>query len=348
VTDSITIALDAMGGDRAPAIVLKGAEIALQRFPDVAFLLFGAEDAVRPHLSRLPNLSRAATLHHTSEKVPADAKPSLALRTARQSSMRLALDAVADGRANGMVSAGNTGALMAMAKFVLKTLPGIDRPAIASLFPTLSGETVVLDLGANIECDAANLVQFAVMGDVFARTVLGLTAPSVALLNVGAEDLKGNDAVRAAAAELRAGLVPMRFYGFVEGDDIPCGTVDVVVTDGFTGNVALKTAEGTAKLFSESLKAAFRHSFWARVGYLFARGALNKLRLRLDPRRYNGAVFLGLAGIAVKSHGAADAFGFANAIGVAIDMTVNGVVDKIRGELARLGQPQPAPQPARL
>ena len=348
MTASITIALDAMGGDRAPAIVLKGAEIALQRFPDVAFLLFGAEDAVRPLLSRLPKLSKAATLHHTSEMVPADAKPSLALRTARQSSMRLALDAVADGRADGMVSAGNTGALMAMAKFALKTLPGIDRPAIASLFPTLSGETVVLDLGANVECDAANLVQFAVMGDVFARTVLGLTAPSVGLLNVGAEDLKGNDAVRAAAAELRAGLVPIRFYGFVEGDDIPCGTVDVVVTDGFTGNVALKTAEGTAKLFGESLKAAFRHSFWARIGYLFARGALNKLRLRLDPRRYNGAIFLGLAGVAVKSHGATDAFGFANAIGVAIDMTVNGVVDKIRGELARLGQPQPAAQSARL
>jgi glycerol-3-phosphate acyltransferase PlsX len=346
VTAAITIALDAMGGDRAPASVLTGAEIALERFPDVAFLLFGAEDAVRPLLSRLPNLSRAATLHHTSEKVPADAKPSLALRTARQSSMRLALDAVAEGRADGMVSAGNTGALMAMAKFVLKTLPGIDRPAIASLFPTLSGETVVLDLGANVECDAANLVQFAVMGDVFARTVLGLTAPSVALLNVGAEDLKGNDAVRTAAAELRAGLVPIQFYGFVEGDDIPRGTVDVVVTDGFTGNVALKMAEGTAKLFSEFLRSAFRYSLSARIGYLFARGALNKLRLRLDPRRYNGAIFLGLAGIAVKSHGSTDALGFANAIGVAVDMQANGFVDKIRSELARLGQARPAAQTA--
>ncbi|HZU90705.1 MAG TPA: phosphate acyltransferase PlsX [Stellaceae bacterium] len=341
---SITIAVDAMGGDRAPTIVLKGAEIALQRFPDVNFLLFGAEDRMRPLLLRLPRLSKAAVLHHTNEIVPADAKPSLALRTARQSSMRLALDAVAEGRADGMVSAGNTGALMAMAKFVLKTLPGIERPAIASLFPTASGETVVLDLGANIECDAENLVQFALMGDVFARTVLGLTAPSVALLNVGSEDMKGNDAVRGAAAELRAGIVPIQFYGFVEGDDIPRGTVDVVVTDGFTGNVALKMAEGTARLFSEFLQSAFRHSLLARLGYVFARGALKKLRMRLDPRRYNGAIFLGLAGIAVKSHGSTDALGFANAIGVAVDMKANGFVDKIRGELSRLSQARPATQ----
>jgi glycerol-3-phosphate acyltransferase PlsX len=345
VSARITIAVDAMGGDRAPAIVLKGAEIALQRFPNVDFLLFGAEDRVRPLLARLPNLSRTARLCHTSEMVPADAKPSLALRTARRSSMRLALDAVAEGRADGMVSAGNTGALMAMAKFVLKTLPGIERPAIASLFPTGVGETVVLDLGANVECDAANLVQFALMGDVFARTVLGLPAPSVALLNVGAEDLKGNAAVRSAAAELRTGLVPVQFYGFVEGDDIPRGTVDVVVTDGFTGNVALKMAEGTARLFGDFLESAFRHSLLARIGYLFARGALKKLRLRLDPRRYNGAIFLGLAGIAVKSHGSTDALGFANAIGVAVDMKANGFIDKICSELARLTQARPAAQP---
>jgi len=223
-------------------------------------------------------------------------------------------------------------------------LPGIERPAIASLFPTASGETVVLDLGANIECDAENLVQFALMGDVFARTVLGLTAPSVALLNVGSEDMKGNDAVRGAAAELRAGIVPIQFYGFVEGDDIPRGTVDVVVTDGFTGNVALKMAEGTARLFSEFLQSAFRHSLLARLGYVFARGALKKLRMRLDPRRYNGAIFLGLAGIAVKSHGSTDALGFANAIGVAVDMKANGFVDKIRGELSRLSQARPATQ----
>ncbi len=334
-----------MGGDRAPGIVAKGAEIALQRHPDVHFLLFGAEDKIRPLLAKLPRLAKSATLHHTDEVVADDDKPSLALRTGRQSSMRLAIDAVADGRADGVVSAGNTGALMAMAKFALKMLPGIDRPAIASFFPTRRGETVMLDLGANVECDAENLVQFALMGDVAARTILGLIEPTVGLLNVGSEELKGNDAVREAAARLRD-AVPIHFYGFVEGDDIAAGTVDVVVTDGFTGNIAVKTAEGTAKLFAEFLESAFRHSLPARIGYLFARGALRKLRMRSDPRRYNGAIFLGLGGIAVKSHGSTDAFGFANAIGVAVDMKVNGVLDKIRVELVRLSEAPSAPEPA--
>jgi glycerol-3-phosphate acyltransferase PlsX len=346
VREGITIALDAMGGDRAPGIVVKGAEIALQRHPDVHFLLFGEQDEIRPLLAKLPHLAKSVTLQHTSDIVADDAKPSLALRTGRQSSMRMAIDAVADGRADGVVSAGNTGALMAIAKFALKMLPGIDRPAIASLFPTRRGESVMLDLGANIECDEENLVQFALMGDVFARTVLGLVEPTVGLLNVGSEDLKGNDAVRAAAALLRDMVTPIHFYGFIEGDDIAAGTVDVVVTDGFTGNIAVKTAEGIGKLFGEFLEAAFRHSLSARIGYLFARGALRKLRMRSDPRRYNGAIFLGLSGIAVKSHGSTDAFGFANAIGVAIDMKVNGVLDRIRVELARLNQAPSAPEPA--
>jgi len=348
VSDTITIAIDAMGGDRAPGIVLKGAEIALQRYPGVRYLLFGAEGKIRPLLVKLPGLSEAVTLFHTSEVVAADAKPSLALRAGRPSSMKLAIDAVADGRADGVVSAGNTGALMAMAKSALKMLPGIDRPAIASFFPTQRGESVMLDLGANIECDAENLVQFALMGDVFARTVLGLVEPTVGLLNVGAEDLKGNDAVRAASARLRLAVTPIQFYGFIEGDDIAAGTVDVVVTDGFTGNVAVKTAEGMAKLFTEFLEAAFHHSLSARIGYLLARGALRKLRMRCDPRRYNGAMFLGLGGIAVKSHGSTDAFGFANAIGVAIDMKVNGFLDKIRVELERLNEARSVPQPAAL
>jgi phosphate acyltransferase len=348
VNRAITIALDAMGGDAAPGIVLKGADIAGQRFPGVNYLLFGAEEMIRPLLVKLPTLSDRTTLIHTNEVVADDTKPSAALRSGRGSSMRLAIDAVADGRAAGVVSAGNTGALMAMAKFVLKMLPGIDRPAIASFFPTRRGESVMLDLGANIECDADNLVQFALMGDVFARTVLGLIEPTVGLLNVGEEDLKGNDAVRGASARLRLAVTPIRFYGFVEGDDIAAGTVDVVVTDGFTGNVAVKTAEGTAKLFTEFLEAAFRHSLSARIGYLFARGALRKLRMRCDPRRYNGAMLLGLNGIAVKSHGSTDAFGFANAIGVAIDMKVNGFLDKIRVELARLSSAPSTPQPAAL
>jgi phosphate acyltransferase len=348
VSDGITIALDAMGGDAAPAIVLKGADIARQRYPGVDYLMFGTEEKVAPLLAKLPALGEKVSFIHTDEIVADDAKPSAALRGGRRSSMRLAIDAVADGRASGVVSAGNTGALMAMAKFVLKMLPGIDRPAIASFFPTRRGESVMLDLGANIECDSENLVQFALMGDVFARTVLGLIEPTVGLLNVGEEDLKGNDAVRGASARLRLAMTPIRFYGFVEGDDIAAGTVDVVVTDGFTGNVAVKTAEGTAKLFTEFLEAAFRHSLPARIGYLFARSALRKLRMRCDPRRYNGAMLLGLDGIAVKSHGSTDAFGFANAIGVAVDMELNGFLDKIRVELARLSEAPSAAQPAAL
>src|SRR5215469_11165636 len=335
-----------MGGDRAPGMVVSGADIASQRHPEIRFLLFGAEQEVSPLLAKIPRLAGAVTVHHTDEAVADDARPSVALRAGRQTSMRLAIDAVADGRADGVVSAGNTGALMAIAKFVLKTLPGIDRPAIASFFPTRRGESVMLDLGANVECDEENLVQFALMGDVFARTVLGLIEPTVGLLNVGSEDLKGNDAVREAAARLRQTVSPIHFYGFVEGDDIAAGTVDVVVTDGFTGNIALKTAEGTAKLFAEFLESAFRHSLPARIGYLFARSALKKLRMRSDPRRYNGAIFLGLSGIAVKSHGSTDAFGFANAIGVAVDMKVNGFLDKIRDELARLSEAPSAPEPA--
>jgi glycerol-3-phosphate acyltransferase PlsX len=345
VSQRITIALDAMGGDQAPRIVLKGAERALQRFPTVHFLLYGDEGQVAPLLAKLPKLKAASTLHHTDEVVTNEAKPAAALRTGRRSSMRLALDAVAAGEADGMVSAGNTGALMAMAKFVLKTLPGIDRPAIASIFPTLRGESVMLDLGANVECDAENLVQFAVMGDAFARCVLALPQPSIGLLNVGSEEMKGHEAVREAASRLRAPGSPVAFFGFIEGNDIAGGAVDVIVTDGFTGNVALKTAEGTSKLFGEYLRQAFRSSLLARLGYLLASGALRKMRNRIDPRRYNGAMFLGLNGIAVKSHGGADALSFANAIGVAVDMHVNGFLHQIRDELARLA---PAPATAAL
>src|SRR5579883_2940594 len=295
-----------MGGDRAPDMVLRGANIALQRFPHIEFVLYGVESRIRPLLMKLPKLDERSKVHHTDDVVTGDAKPSVALRTARRSSMRLAIDAVADGEADSVVSAGNTGALMAMAKFALKMLPGIDRPAMASFFPTQRGESVLLDLGANIECDADNLVQFALMGDVFARTVLGLLAPTVGLLNVGSEDMKGHEEVRTAAARLRSAGSPIRFHGFIEGDDIAAGTVDVIVTDGFTGNVALKTAEGTARLFSEFMRAAFRHSLLARIGYLFAADALKKMRERMDPRRYNGAMLLGLNGIVVKSHGGAD------------------------------------------
>jgi glycerol-3-phosphate acyltransferase PlsX len=330
------ISLDAMGGDSAPDMVVEGAEIALRRFPDTRFLFYGDESRLAPLLAARPSVSAASAIRHAPDAISGDAKPSVALRAGRSSSMRLAIDAVRAGEADGVVSAGNTGALMAMAKFVLKTLATIDRPAIASFFPTLRGESVMLDLGANIDCTADNLVQFAVMGDAFARTVLGVSQPTIGILNVGSEDLKGHDEVRAAAAALRAGPLAPQFHGFVEGNDITAGTTDVVVTDGFTGNVALKTAEGTARLYSEFLRGAFRSSLSAKIGYLFARNALGKVRERLDPRRYNGAMFLGLNGVVVKSHGGTDALGFANAICVAADMIANGINDRIRDDLGKV------------
>ena len=327
-----------MGGDHAPGIVIDGVRMAHVRLPHVRYLLFGDSARINPILAQYPELNGVCTVRHTDDMVTMDAKPGQVLRTGRKSSMWLAVDAVAKGEAAGVVSAGNTGALMAVSKFVLRTLPGIDRPAIAGMFPTERGETVMLDLGANVDCDANNLLQFALMGEVFARAVLGLEKPTVGLLNIGSEDMKGNDAVRAAYASLRDGLLPIRFHGFVEGNDICGGTVDVVVTDGFTGNIALKTAEGTAKFFSSFMRQAFHNSFLAKIGFLFAKQALNKVKMRTDPRRYNGAMFLGLGGIAVKSHGGTDAFGFANAVGVAVDLVSHGFNDRIRHELELMQQ----------
>jgi glycerol-3-phosphate acyltransferase PlsX len=343
VTQKLVLSIDAMGGDAAPAMAVDGCELASERFPFVEFLLYGDEPRLAPLVAQTRYLKSRARIVHTPEIVTGDMKPSVALRAGRKSSMRLAIDAVKDGEAAGVVSAGNTGAMMAMAKIALRMVPGIDRPAIASLFPTTRGESVMLDLGANVECDANNLVQFALMGEVFARTVLGLTQPSVGLLNVGSEEMKGHEELRLAAAQLRETHLPIRFHGFIEGDDVPAGTVDVVVTDGFTGNIALKIAEGTAKLFGGFLRGAFSSSILSKIGYLFARSALAKVRLRTDPRRYNGAMFVGVNGIVVKSHGGTDALGFANAIGVAVDMATHGFNDKIKAELARLGVTAPVP-----
>lgn len=339
MSDRVVIALDAMGGDRAPKVVVDGAALALERTPNIHFLMFGDESALVPLLKKLPALRDATTIHHTTEQIRGEDKPSAAIKSGRESSMRLAIDAVSDGRAACIVSAGNTGALMAVAKFVLKTLPGIDRPAMATFFPTLSGESCMLDLGANVQCDANNLVQFAVMGEVFVRTVLGHEQPTIGLLNIGVEDLKGNEEVREAAAILRDSDLPVAFKGFVEGDDITAGTVDVIVTDGFTGNVALKTAEGTVNFYTRLLKQAFESSWAARLGYLLARRSMSKLRSTMDPRRYNGAMLLGLNGIVVKSHGGTDAIGFASAIGVAVDMVVHDFQSKIRDDFERLNRP---------
>jgi len=336
-TDRI-IALDAMGGDSAPKMVVAGANIARERYPDFRFLFVGPEEDLRNLLKGFPELEKISDVRHAADKISGDMKPSQALRAGRQSSMQLAINAVASGEAACVVSAGNTGALMAMAKLTLRTLPGIDRPAIASLFPTLRGESVMLDLGANVDSPAEHLVQFALMGALFARVVLGIKEPSIGLLNIGSEAPKGPEQIRAAAERLSSMELPGTYGGYVEGNDVPAGAVDVVVTDGFTGNVALKISEGT-KLVSEWLRQTFRSSFAARLGYLFARRSFLKLRTRTDPRHYNGAMFLGLKGICVKSHGGTDAAGFANAIGVAVDLVREGFNEKVKTEFERYAAP---------
>jgi len=331
------LAVDAMGGDHAPEAVLDGLERAAERHKGARFLLVGDEARLKAGLATRPRAAALCTIRHTPDFIPGDMKPTAALRV-RRASMRLAIDAVAAGEADGVVSAGNTGALMALAKIVLRTMPEIDRPALAAIGPSARGDVVLLDLGANITYEARNLVEFAVMGDAFARAVLGLTAPTIGLLNVGSEELKGDERIRQAAEILRESHIGANFHGFVEGHDITAGTVDVVVTDGFTGNVALKTGEGALKLVGSLLRQVFNSSIPARLGYLLARPALDRLRQWMDPRRYNGAVLIGLNGVVVKSHGGTDALGFAHAVDVAMDMVTHGFTDRIRTGVALLGQ----------
>jgi glycerol-3-phosphate acyltransferase PlsX len=329
------LAIDAMGGDHAPISVLDGLEIAAERHPEAHFLLVGDEATLYPLLAKRPRAAKACTIRHAPEAIPGDMKPTAALRV-RRSSMRIAIDAVAAQEAAGVVSAGNTGALMALGKIVVKSLPEIDRPALAAIGPSARGDVVLLDLGANIVCDARNLVEFAVMGDAFARAVLGLPNPSIGLMNVGSEELKGDERVRLASEMLKASPLAANFHGFVEGHDITAGTVDVIVMDGFTGNVALKTGEGALKLFGGLLKQSFTSSWLSKLGYLLAKPALERLREWMDPRRYNGAVLIGLNGLVVKSHGGTDALGFAHAVDVAMDMVTNRVNDRIREGLAAM------------
>jgi glycerol-3-phosphate acyltransferase PlsX len=336
VTGPFTLAIDAMGGDNAPDMVIDGLEIAAERHPAATFLLIGNEPVLAALLGRHKRARAACTLRHATAVITNDMKPTAALRS-RQSSMRLAIDAVASGEASGLVSAGNTGALLALSKIFIKSLPGIDRPAMAAIGPSARGDVVMLDLGANVQCDVRNLVEFAVMGDVFARTVLGLTAPTIGLLNVGSEELKGDDTVREAAEILRASHIGPQFHGFIEGHDIAAGTTDVIVTDGFTGNVALKTGEGALKLIGQFLKQVFSSSIAGKIAYLLVRPGMARLREWLDPRRYNGAVMVGLNGVVVKSHGGTDAQGFAHAVDVAMDMVVHRFNDRIREDLARIG-----------
>jgi glycerol-3-phosphate acyltransferase PlsX len=339
---ALVIALDGMGGDSAPEIVVDGAGMALRGHADLRFLLFGDESRIAPLLPAHPELAGRIELVHTPDFVAADAKPSQAVRQGRNSSMRLSIDAVRSGAAAAAVSAGNTGALMGMATVVLRTLPGIDRPAIAATLPTRRKPVIVLDLGANVVCTDDNLLQFGVMGEVFSRVVLGVPKPRVGLLNIGTEELKGDDVVRQAATRLKDASLHIDFIGFIEGHDVTDGVADVVVTDGFTGNVALKIAEGTAGMFTAALREIFTSGWRSRLGYLIARPALRKLRDRFDPRRYNGAMFLGLNGVVVKSHGGTDALGFANAIHVAADLVRRRTNERIIEEMAELASRRPA------
>jgi glycerol-3-phosphate acyltransferase PlsX len=320
VTRALTVSIDAMGGDAGPGIVVDALVRALQRHPQVQFLLHGDETQLHALVSKHPKLQGRVSVKHASGRVAMEDKPSHVLRRGRDTSMWHAIDSVKQGEADVTISAGNTGALMAVSMFGLGIVEGISRPAIATIWPTLKGQTIVLDVGANVEASDEQLVDFAVMGEAFAHVIFGLERPTVGILNVGSEEQKGNDAVKGAAQILRNSNLPMAFHGFVEGNDIAKGTVDVVVTDGFTGNIALKTAEGTARLIGAYMRQSLKRSVLGRIGAMVASGALKTLRRKLDPRANAGGIFLGLNGVVVKCHGGADAISFASAMDMAIDM----------------------------
>jgi len=329
------IAIDAMGGDYGPAVTIAGLARTLSARSEVGFLLYGNEDQINAELQKHKALAAVSTVIHCDVDVPMDAKPSLALRKGRKvSGMWRAIQAVKEGEAKACVSAGNTGALMAISKIILRTQPGIERPAIAAIWPTIRGESVVLDVGANIGGTASQYVQFAAMGAAYARTVFGLKKPQIGMLNIGTEEMKGTDAVKEAAELLERS--ELNFKGFVEGDGIGRGDVDVVVTDGFTGNIALKTAEGTARQMAEYLRQAMSSTLMTKIGYLFARGGFAALRARMDPNSSNGGMFLGLNGLVVKSHGGADIDGFATAVEVAIEAAEADMLGEISRRIEKI------------
>jgi phosphate acyltransferase len=332
------IAIDAMGGDHGPAVVAPGIALAARRLKDrnVRFLVFGDESQLRNGFARHPEALAVSEIRHTDRVIAMDEKPAQALRRGKGTSLWAAVEAVKDGGAQAAVSAGNTGALMAISKLVLRMVGDLDRPAIVASWPTQRGVTAVLDVGANVSSDAAQLVEFAIMGEAFHRAVHGAERPTIGLLNVGSEEQKGHEEVREAQKLLRETGLELNYYGFVEGDDIAKGTVDVVVTDGFTGNIALKTAEGTARFVASVVRESFTASLLSKMGALIAAPALRQIRNRLDPSSVNGGPLLGLNGIVVKSHGGADARGFANAIKVAADLAQSDFSSEIDRNLKRL------------
>ncbi|MEE9374962.1 MAG: phosphate acyltransferase PlsX [Rhizobiaceae bacterium] len=336
-TDTITIALDVMGGDHGPAVVLAGAELTRKRYPEVRYILHGEADVVLPELEKYSRLKQESVFHPCEISITMDDKPSQALRRGRRvSGMWKALDSVKQGEADVMISAGNTGALMAMARFCLRMMPGIERPALAAVWPNMQGESIVLDVGATIGADEDALVDYALMGSAMSRALYDLDQPRVGLLNIGVEEVKGLEAIKLASVRLKdIKLEGLNYVGFVEGDDLGRGGVDVIVTEGFTGNIALKSAEGTARQVGAYLKEAMSRTLMARIGYLFAKQAFARLREKMDPRKVNGAVFLGLNGIVIKSHGGTDAEGFSSAIDVGHNMVRNRLLEKIATDLER-------------
>lgn len=334
------IAVDAMGGDVGVRVMVEGAALARRRHERFKFLLVGDEARIVEALDKHPNLRAASEILHAPDVVSGDEKPTQALRRARTTSMGLAVDAVKQGHAGAAVSAGNTGALMAMAKLALRTMPGIDRPALAALLPTLGDhDLVMLDLGANTECDARNLVQFAIMGAAYARIVNGLESPRVRLLNIGTEEIKGTGDLQEAAAMLKQAdaALAFSFDGFTEADKLSRGDVDVVVTDGFSGNIALKAMEGAARFVADLLRRSFSSSLRSKFGFLISKPATELLKHHLDPNNHNGAVFLGLNGIVVKSHGGASAAGVANAVAVTARLLEENLTERIAADLERVG-----------
>ena len=336
MTETITLSIDAMGGDIGPASTIAGAAKALSQKPYLRFMIYGDELRIYPVLNKYAALKKASTVYHTPDFIRNDEKPSMALRTGKKSSMGLAIQAVQTKEAQAVISSGNTGALMALSKMTLKTMSGIRRPAIASIMPTVRGKTVMLDLGANVLVDAENLVEFAVMGSVFAKAMNNIATPSVGLLNVGSEATKGPDHVRNAAKILNEIEFPGRYHGFVEGNDIGLGTTDVIVCDGYAGNIALKTMEGAGKLTSHYYKTVVMKDPLGLIGSLISYFTLKRFKNKLDPRRYNGGVFLGLNGLCVKSHGGSDALAFSTAILMAAGLAEKGYLNTVSKDISHL------------
>ena len=329
----VVISCDVMGGDFGPESILSAAHDVSKSFHDLEFVFVGDKKIIESFLSKNQSLSEISTYIVSEEYISTDETVSKAIRK-KNSSLYLAIEQVKKGKADAVISSGHTGALMALAKLILRPLKGVYRPAIAALMPHQHGQSVMLDLGANVACDAEHLMQFALMGDAFAKVVLRKERPKIGLLNVGAEEVKGHDEVKLAADMLRNPQLPIDFYGFIEGNDIARGTVDVIVTDGFTGNIALKTAEGIASLCSDFFKHALMGSRMAKIGAWFAAPSIKKTLKQIDPRKYNGAMFLGLSGVAVKSHGGADKVAHANAISLAYHLVKHQINERIIEELS--------------